>query len=224
MAFHASGHRGKVVAYCHRIKTPELARESHFSAQTSDSQVVHYAARLQEERRSRALSSAGSLDLEAINPAGLVQHGEVCAWTLARAPARSGDGSRSAPNLGAGDSFAQAVVSNVLVLPMSSHPCRKSPGTPSTGRVPKELRDSRAGVGLLDRGDQAQVSGVSGLAAALDDVGKAPGRAGDLVRRRLGARRSTQTSSRLSPDPPALSQREICPPTPEIGVNGRRGL
>jgi hypothetical protein len=36
------------------------------------------------------------------------------------------------------------------------------------------------------------------------------------------ARPSTQTSTRLSPDPPA--QPEVCPQTPEIGVNGRRGL
>jgi hypothetical protein len=49
-------------------------------------------------------------------------------------PARSGDGSRSAPNLGAGDSFAQAVVSNVLVLPMSSHPGHRRPSRYACGR------------------------------------------------------------------------------------------
>jgi chromate reductase len=55
---------------------------------------------------------------------------------------------------------------------------------------------------------------IGGVAAAPDDVGKPPGRTRDLVRRRFGARRSTQTSSRP----------EICPPTAEIGVNGRCGL
>jgi pimeloyl-ACP methyl ester carboxylesterase len=37
---------GKALAY---ISTPQLARERFFSAQTPDSQVLHYAARLQEE-------------------------------------------------------------------------------------------------------------------------------------------------------------------------------
>jgi hypothetical protein len=87
--------------------------------------------------------------------------------------------------------------------------CRCRPtlaGSHRAGRVPKGLRDSRAGVGLLDRGDQAQVSGVSGVAAALDDVGKAPGRTGDLVGRRLGLdgpRRQVQGSARSSGAEPA---------------------
>jgi pimeloyl-ACP methyl ester carboxylesterase len=37
---------GKSLAY---VNTPQLARERFFSAQMSDSQVLHYAARLQEE-------------------------------------------------------------------------------------------------------------------------------------------------------------------------------
>jgi len=50
-----------------------------------------------------------SLDTEAMSPDGLSYYGEVCAWTLARAHARSGDRIAIAAYLGSGDTFDKAI-------------------------------------------------------------------------------------------------------------------
>jgi Uncharacterized protein conserved in bacteria (DUF2252) len=51
----------------------------------------------------------GSADLDTIRPQGMGLYGEMCAWTLARAHARSGDRFAIASYLGTGDSFPQAI-------------------------------------------------------------------------------------------------------------------
>ena len=51
----------------------------------------------------------GSLPVEAMIPKGMRLYGELCAWTLARAHARSGDRIAIASYLGHDDAFAQAV-------------------------------------------------------------------------------------------------------------------
>jgi uncharacterized protein (DUF2252 family) len=50
-----------------------------------------------------------SLDTETMDPGGLSYYGEVCAWTLARAHARSGDRIAIAAYLGSADTFDRAI-------------------------------------------------------------------------------------------------------------------
>ena len=51
----------------------------------------------------------GSLDVETLRPLGMELYGELCAWTLARAHARSGNRVAIAAYLGASDVFDRAV-------------------------------------------------------------------------------------------------------------------
>jgi uncharacterized protein (DUF2252 family) len=51
----------------------------------------------------------GSIDVESMAPAGMAFYADVCAWTLARAHARSGDPVAIASYLGAGDRFDRAM-------------------------------------------------------------------------------------------------------------------
>jgi uncharacterized protein (DUF2252 family) len=51
----------------------------------------------------------GSADVESMSPRRLATYGELCAWTLARAHARSGDRIAIAGYLGSGDAFDRAV-------------------------------------------------------------------------------------------------------------------
>ena len=51
----------------------------------------------------------GSADVAGMVPAGMGMYGELCAWTLARAHARSGDRIAIAAYLGSGDAFDRAV-------------------------------------------------------------------------------------------------------------------
>ena len=50
-----------------------------------------------------------SLDIEAMSPRGMKIYGELCAWTLARSHARSGDAMAIAAYLGGGTTFDQAI-------------------------------------------------------------------------------------------------------------------
>ncbi len=50
-----------------------------------------------------------SIAIESLTPSGMSLYGEVCAWTLARAHARSGDRIAIAAYLGTGDVFDQAI-------------------------------------------------------------------------------------------------------------------
>ena len=50
-----------------------------------------------------------SLDIDAMNPARMHTYGQLCAWTLARAHARSGDSVAIAAYLGGSDVFDQAI-------------------------------------------------------------------------------------------------------------------
>lgn len=50
-----------------------------------------------------------SLDLDVVEPEGLLAYGRLCAWTLARAHARSGDRIAIASYLGGGRRFAEAL-------------------------------------------------------------------------------------------------------------------
>jgi hypothetical protein len=50
-----------------------------------------------------------SLDIEDLIPRGMRLYGQLCAWTLARAHARSGDRIAIAAYLGASDTFDQAI-------------------------------------------------------------------------------------------------------------------
>ncbi len=52
----------------------------------------------------------GSAEVERMVPAGLAAYGRMCAWTLARAHARSGDRIAIAAYLGKGDAFDRALV------------------------------------------------------------------------------------------------------------------
>jgi predicted alpha/beta hydrolase len=51
----------------------------------------------------------GSAEVEAMVPKGMLLYGQLCAWTLARAHARSGDRVAIAAYLGDDDSFAQSL-------------------------------------------------------------------------------------------------------------------
>ncbi len=51
----------------------------------------------------------GSADIETMKPGGMVVYGRLCAWTLARAHARSGDRIAIASYLGGGDVFDRAI-------------------------------------------------------------------------------------------------------------------
>jgi hypothetical protein len=51
----------------------------------------------------------GSVEVEAVLPSGMRIYGELCAWTLARAHARSGDPVAIAAYLGGGSTFDDAV-------------------------------------------------------------------------------------------------------------------
>ena len=51
----------------------------------------------------------GSAEIEAMRPSGMAVYGQLCAWTLARAHARSGDRVAIAAYLGGGDSFDRAI-------------------------------------------------------------------------------------------------------------------
>jgi uncharacterized protein (DUF2252 family) len=50
-----------------------------------------------------------SVDIDQLKPAGMQVYGELCAWTLARAHARSGDAVAIAAYLGSNDAFDRAV-------------------------------------------------------------------------------------------------------------------
>jgi len=50
-----------------------------------------------------------SLDIDAMRPSGMLIYGELCAWTLARSHARSGDSVAIAAYLGNADIFDQAI-------------------------------------------------------------------------------------------------------------------
>jgi uncharacterized protein (DUF2252 family) len=50
-----------------------------------------------------------SLDIEAMRPSGMRVYGELCAWTLARSHARSGDSVAIAAYLGSADVFDEAI-------------------------------------------------------------------------------------------------------------------
>jgi uncharacterized protein (DUF2252 family) len=50
-----------------------------------------------------------SLDVDAMRPSGLLTYGELCAWTLARSHAKSGDSVAIAAYLGNADVFDQAI-------------------------------------------------------------------------------------------------------------------
>jgi hypothetical protein len=50
-----------------------------------------------------------SASVDVMEPATLVGYGEACAWTLARAHARSGDRVAIAAYLGGGSAFAEAL-------------------------------------------------------------------------------------------------------------------
>jgi uncharacterized protein (DUF2252 family) len=51
----------------------------------------------------------GSADVETMRPAGMLAYGRLCAWTMARAHARSGDPVAIAAYLGSGTSFETAI-------------------------------------------------------------------------------------------------------------------
>jgi hypothetical protein len=51
----------------------------------------------------------GSADPEAMVPSGLIVYARACAWSLARAHARSGDPIAIAAYLGAGDKFDRSI-------------------------------------------------------------------------------------------------------------------
>ena len=51
----------------------------------------------------------GALGAETMTPVGMAAYGEMCAWTLARAHARSGDRIAIAAYLGASDAFDQVL-------------------------------------------------------------------------------------------------------------------
>ena len=75
---------------------------------------VHVEAGLDGESRDfyvRQLKDwKGSVELDSMEPAGLLAYGRVCGWTLARAHARSGDRIAIASYLGGGDSFDRALL------------------------------------------------------------------------------------------------------------------
>ncbi len=50
-----------------------------------------------------------SLDIDAMRPSGMLNYGELCAWTLARAHAKSGDSVAIAAYMGNADVFDQAI-------------------------------------------------------------------------------------------------------------------
>ena len=51
----------------------------------------------------------GSAEIEAMSPTGLTTYADICAWTLARAHARSGDPVAIAAYLGTSDKFDRSI-------------------------------------------------------------------------------------------------------------------
>ena len=51
----------------------------------------------------------GSAEIEALSPGAMEGYAELCAWTLARGHARSGDRAAIAAYLGKGETFDQAI-------------------------------------------------------------------------------------------------------------------
>jgi uncharacterized protein (DUF2252 family) len=98
--FHNHGHR--VVAGQRLMQAASDIflgwQRSHWAGSPMD----HYVRQLRDWK--------GSAELSGMTPAGLRLYAEMCAWTLARAHARSGDRVAIASYLGANDVFDRAIV------------------------------------------------------------------------------------------------------------------
>ena len=68
----------------------------------TDTQCDYYGRQLRDWK--------GSAEIEQLDPEGLAVYGQMCAWTLARAHARSGDRVALAAYLGGSDRFDEAVL------------------------------------------------------------------------------------------------------------------
>ncbi len=77
-----------------------------------------------------------SFDTQAMAPAGLSDYGEVCAWTLARAHARSGDRIGIAAYLGTSDTFDKAIAEFAAAYAdLNEHDFAALDDAAKTGRV-----------------------------------------------------------------------------------------
>jgi uncharacterized protein (DUF2252 family) len=80
-----------------------------------------------------------SADITTMVPPGMALYGRVCAWTLARAHARSGDSIAIASYLGSGDAFDRAIVSFAdAYADQNEHDHRELAKAIESGRVPAQ--------------------------------------------------------------------------------------
>jgi len=84
--------------------TPDLFLGDVRTAYSQDESHDFYLRQFHDQKASADLSRAGSIE-------ALGAYGQVCAWTLARAHARSGDRAAIAGYLGSGESFDRAIAS-----------------------------------------------------------------------------------------------------------------
>ena len=109
-----------------------------------------------------------SLDIDRMRPSGMEIYGELCAWTLARSHARSGDSVAIAAYLGGSDVFDQAIAQFASTLrgpdrarsPGAGHRRRDRPGH----RAARPVTAGRGAPDLAASGQFAIFAGpISGL-------------------------------------------------------------
>ena len=128
----------------------------------------------------------GSADIETMVPTGMEAYAGICAWTLARAHACSGDRIAIASYLGRSDRFEQAVADVRRDL-----------------RRPERVGLPRAGDGRADRPDQDRTRAVTGrrqlprACPAGADVGRAQISCSSRARRMASLRRDTDSLRRM---------------------------
>jgi uncharacterized protein (DUF2252 family) len=84
--------------------------------------------------------SKGSVEVELMDPTALEAYGRICAWTLARAHARSGDRIAIAAYLGNGDAFDRAMASFAeTYADQNERDYQALQEAAASGRVPAQL-------------------------------------------------------------------------------------
>jgi hypothetical protein len=77
-----------------------------------------------------------SMDIDRMHPSGMEIYGELCAWTLARSHARSGDSVGIAAYLGSSDVFEQAIAQFAASYVDQTERDRRALAKPAaTGRI-----------------------------------------------------------------------------------------
>ena len=97
-----------------------------------------------------------SLDIDAMRPSAMLNYGQLCAWTLARAHAKSGDSVAIAAYLGNSDVFDQAIARFASRLRRSDR--TRPPGTGERSRNRTRHRPQRH---VMDDQVRAYIEGIA---------------------------------------------------------------